>query len=150
MTLVAAIDPGANGALCFLSDEGIMEFYDFKKLGLKGYIDAFKGLDTQLTGVIVESVTAMSGQGVTSMFSFGQRLGELEGMLQTLDIPYELVRPQKWQKTIGVEPKSGKQGIYDTISKIYPTAPLLGVKGGIQDGRCDALSMAYYKLLTLQ
>jgi hypothetical protein len=94
--------------------------------------------------IILESVASMHGQGVKSVFSFGQRLGELEGMLQTMELGYDKVRPQAWQKICGVKPKSGKKGIYETISKIYPKAELLGSRGGILDGRCDALSMAHY------
>lgn len=92
----------------------------------------------------IESVNSMPGQGVKSVFSFGQRLGELEGMLQTLEIGYEMPRPLTWQKACGVKPKSGKKGVYETLSKIYPKAELLGPKGGINDGRCDALGIAHF------
>ena len=93
MKKYAAIDPGANGALCILYENGEAEFYDFSKVGLRGYVEAIKSHNEPFTMVIVESVSAMPGQGVTSMFSFGKRLGELEGMLQTLGIGYDLVRP---------------------------------------------------------
>lgn len=144
MKLFAAIDPGANGALCILSEEGVAEFYDFAKVGLIGYAKALKSVDVPLTMVAVEAVSAMPGQGVSSMFSFGQRLGELEGMLITLEIGYEKVRPQKWQKLCAVPPKSGKKGISETMTKLYPKLPLAGPKGGIMDGRCDALGLAHY------
>lgn len=141
------IDPGASGSLCHLFEDGTPYFMDFKADKLPGYIDYLKTLDylEQVpTMTAVESVHAMPGQGVKSMFSFGQRLGELEGMLQTLDIGYVMPRPQEWQRVCGVKPKSGKKGIYETISKIYPKATLTGPKGGIMDGRCDALGIAHY------
>ena len=86
----------------------------------------------------------MPSQGVRSVFSFGQRLGELEGMLQTLGLGYVMPRPQEWQKACGIKPKSGKKGTHEALSKIYPKAELLGPKGGINDGRCDALGIAHY------
>lgn len=144
MKLFAAIDPGANGALCILSEEGVAEFYDFAKVGLIGYIRALKSVDVPFTMVVIEAVSAMRGQGVSSTFSFGQRLGELEGMLITLGIGYEKTRPQKWQKICGIPIKSGKKGTFDTMSKLYPNLPLAGPKGGIMDGRCDALGLAHY------
>lgn len=137
------IDPGASGALCILYENGVTQFIDFADTGLSGYINININ-STDLVMAAVEKVHSMPGQGVKSTFSFGQRLGELEGMLQTLKVGYELVRPQLWQKTCGVPPKSGKKGIHQTLSKIYPTAPITGPKGGIKDGRCDALGIAHY------
>lgn len=137
------IDPGASGSLCILYENGVTQFVDFADAGLPGYIE-INIASEDLIMAAVEKVHSMPGQGVKSTFSFGQRLGELEGMLQTLGVGYELVRPQLWQKTCGVVPKSGKKGIQQTLSKIYPDALLTGPKGGIKDGRCDALGIAHY------
>jgi len=147
MKYFLGIDPGASGAMCALSENGDIIFKDFKDNNLQGYISWLKDLietHDKPTMIVLEKVASMHGQGVKSVFSFGQRLGELEGMLQTLELGYDFVRPQVWQKECGVKPKSGKKGIHETISKIYPKAELLGPKGGIMDGRCDALSMAHY------
>lgn len=147
MSVLVSCDPGASGSMCCIYDNGKLEFVDFKKEGLTGYIRKLKELlktNIQIKSAAIEAVYAMRGQGVTSTFTFGCRRGELEGMFQTLEIPYELVRPQEWQKACGVVPKSGKKGIYETISKIYPEAELTGPKGGLLDGRCDALGMAHF------
>jgi hypothetical protein len=144
------IDPGASGALCILYEDNTLEFVDFKSTGLKGYIHRLvseiatpMGIDKLPHMTAIEKVHSMPGQGVKSVFSFGQRLGELEGMLQTLDIGYDQVRPMAWQKACGVKPKSGKKGVHEVMSKIYPKAELLGPQGGIKDGRCDALGIAH-------
>ncbi len=139
------IDPGASGCMCVLYEDGIIHFIDFKAKGLAGYIDELKSLSMHSLPVMVgvEKVHSMPGQGVKSVFSFGQRLGELEGMLQTLSIGYEMPRPQAWQKSCGVKPKSGKKGVHEVTSKLYPQAELLGPQGGIKDGRCDALGIAH-------
>lgn len=141
-----AFDPGANGSLCLLQENGDTFFVDFKTTGLKGYINFISTITPTMTAI--EAVSAMPGQGVTSMFSFGQRYGELQGMLITLNIGYDLVRPQAWQKLAHIPPKSGKKGIYEVISRLYPNADLTGLKGGVMDGRCDALGLAHYLRIT--
>jgi len=141
------IDPGKSGSLCILYEDNDTLFIDFKENTLKGYINRLRDIverEIEVTMIGLEKVHAMPGQGVKSMFSFGQRLGELEGMLQTLELGYVMPRPQEWQKACGVPSKSGKKGIYEVISKIYPKADLKGPKGGIIDGRCDSLGIAHY------
>ena len=48
--------------------------------------------------VVVEQVNAMPGQGVTSMFNFGQTFGAIKGVCAALELPIFLVRPSKWKK----------------------------------------------------
>ena len=48
--------------------------------------------------VIVEQVNAMPGQGVTSMFNFGQTFGAIKGVCAALKLPIFFVRPSKWKK----------------------------------------------------
>ena len=48
--------------------------------------------------VVVEQVNAMPGQGVTSMFNFGQTFGALKGICAALELPIFFVRPSKWKK----------------------------------------------------
>ena len=137
------IDPGAKGSMCVISNGKAL----FKDFDLKDYSSTLKAfLDTDDTELIVaiEKVHAMPGQGVSSSFSFGQRLGELEGMLTALQIPYELVAPRDWQKACGIPAKSDKKGIASVMQKLYPTAELYGNKGGLRDGRSDALGLAHF------
>lgn len=137
------IDPGAKGSMCLISNGKVL----FKDFDLKDYSSTLKAfLDTNDTELMVaiEKVHAMPGQGVSSSFSFGQRLGELEGMLTALQIPYELVAPKDWQKACGIPAKSDKKGIASVIQKLYPTAELYGNKGGLRDGRSDALGLAHF------
>lgn len=135
------IDPGAKGSMCVISSGKVV----FKDFDLKDYSSTLKAfLDTDELMVAIEKVHAMPGQGVSSSFSFGQRLGELEGMLTALQIPYELVAPRDWQKACGIPAKSDKKGIASVIQKLYPTAELYGNKGGLRDGRSDALGLAHF------
>ena len=139
--VVAGIDIGAKGSLVILKGKNII-YCDFKDMGILGYIQTLKKHKVDI--VIVEKIHSMPRQGVKSMFSFGQRLGEVEGMLLTLGISYELVAPQIWQKCLGVSPKSDKKDIALTILKRYPQAELYGKKGGLNDGRSDAIGLAHY------
>lgn len=143
--IYVGIDPGASGGMCVITDDSV-NIYDFKDSQLNTYIPVLLQLlyTGHTTVVAVEKVASMTGQGVKSMFSFGQRLGEIHGMLQTLGLDFIEVQPQKWQKYCGVLPKSGKPGIHAAISKLYPDVQLLGKRGGVMDGRCDALSIAHY------
>lgn len=152
------IDPGAFGAMsAIIPDRGRTTVsymsVEFKQDSLNGYLDALKQLDSNgfTPKVIVESVHAMPGQGVTSMFSFGQRFGEIIGMLKTLGLGYELVPPKKWQKELGaIKPTESKADrkklIAEKVIEIYPTTSVLikGIKGGYKDGVADAFGLAHF------
>lgn len=149
-TIYIGIDPGAKGAISFLDYKNeTINFLDFDKVGIRGYAANLSHLNNEgyTLHIYLEQVHAMPNQGVSSMFSFGQRYGELQGMLQTLNLDYNFVRPHEWQRIIGVESKSGKQGIYNVVSHYAEPSTLKGPKGGIKDGRCDALGIALYAKL---
>lgn len=133
------IDIGSKGALCLIKKDIIL----LEDFNLRTYIATLQTV-TGSVMVGVEKVHAMPKQGVRSMFSFGQRLGEIEGVLQTLAIPYELVRPREWQKNAGIPVKSTKHVIADILLKLYPTVDLYGPRGALKDGRSDALGLAHY------
>jgi len=57
-----------------------------------------KQVEKQETRVVIEQVSAMPGQGVTSMFNFGQSFGILKGMCSAMQLPMYFVRPAKWKK----------------------------------------------------
>ena len=52
--------------------------------------------------VVIEQVAAMPGQGVTSMFNFGQSFGILKGICSAMQLPMYFVRPAKWKKYFGL------------------------------------------------
>ena len=137
------IDPGAKGCMCLIGNGKLV----FKDFDLKEYSSTLKALsspyDTEIM-VAVEKVHAMTAQGDSSSYSFGQRLGEPEEILTALQIPYELVAPKDWQKACGIPAKSDKKGIASVMQKLYPTAELYGNKGGLRDGRSDALGLAHF------
>lgn len=139
------IDPGKSGAMAVIRRDKTTDIYDFD---LDLYIEILKDikdLDSSISIYLgVEKVHSMPNQGVSSTFTFGQRLGEIEGVLKTIGFKYELIPPQVWQKSCGIPPKSDKKAIANIISTKFPLANLNGPRGGLKDGRSDALGIAYY------
>ena len=110
--LIIAIDPGINGAICFFENGQVKDVLEMPTMadgkknkrqinGRQMYNELYsriKGCDTQNINVIVEQVSAMPGQGVTSMFNFGQSFGVIKGICAAMQLPIFFVRPAKWKK----------------------------------------------------
>ena len=107
---IFGIDPGLAGAIAILDGNKIVDFTDLPTMSdgkknkrqlnsahLSQYIQK-NILDINRTVVVVEQVNAMPGQGVTSMFNFGQTFGAIKGISATLKLPIFFVRPSKWKK----------------------------------------------------
>ena len=110
MMRIFGIDPGIAGAIAILDDKKIYDVIDLPTMSdgkknkrqlnsahLSQYIQK-NILDINRTVVVVEQVNAMPGQGVTSMFNFGQTFGAIKGISATLKLPIFFVRPSKWKK----------------------------------------------------
>jgi crossover junction endodeoxyribonuclease RuvC len=110
--LIIGIDPGISGSICFFQDGKIIDVVEMPTMteGKKNKkqvngsqifneISArIKKLDKKDIKVIIEQVSAMPGQGVTSMFNFGQSFGILKGICSAMQLPMYFVRPAKWKK----------------------------------------------------
>ena len=110
--LIIGIDPGISGSICFFKDGKILDVVEMPTMTdgkknkrqvngsqiyneIKKKIDVVSGEDIR---VVIEHVTAMPGQGVTSMFNFGQSFGILKGICSAMRLPMYFVRPAKWKK----------------------------------------------------
>ena len=110
--LVIGIDPGISGSICFFQDGKIIDVVEMPTMteGKKNkkqvngsqifneITERIKKLDKRDIRVIIEQVSAMPGQGVTSMFNFGQSFGILKGICSAMQLPMYFVRPAKWKK----------------------------------------------------
>ena len=107
---IFGIDPGIAGAIAILDDKTIFDVIDLPTMSdgkknkkqlnsahLSKYIQS-NILDLNKSAVVVEQVNAMPGQGVTSMFNFGQTFGAIKGVCAALELPIFFVRPSKWKK----------------------------------------------------
>ena len=110
--LIIGIDPGINGAICFFEDGEVKDVIEMPTMaeGKKNkrqvngrqifneLTSRIKGYNTKNINVVVEQVSAMPGQGVTSMFNFGQSFGVIKGVCAAMQLPIFFVRPSKWKK----------------------------------------------------
>ena len=110
--LIIGIDPGISGSICFFKDGKILDVIEMPTMtegkknkkqvnGSQIYNEILKRVnkfEISDIRVIVEQVSAMPGQGVTSMFNFGQSFGILKGICSAMQLPIYFVRPAKWKK----------------------------------------------------
>ena len=61
----------------------------------------------------------MPGQGVTSMFNFGQTFGAIKGSLCSFKLPIFFVRPSKWKKYFELI-NSSKDSSRTKVIEMYP------------------------------
>ena len=114
--LVIGIDPGISGSICFLHDGRIIDVLEMPTMtegkknkrqvnGAQIYNEIIKRIikkEKHNIRVVIEQVSAMPGQGVTSMFNFGQSFGILKGMCSAMQLPMYFIRPAKWKKYFGL------------------------------------------------
>ena len=110
--LIIGIDPGISGSICFFQDGVIKDVLEMPTMveGKKNkkqvngsqifneISEKIKKIDKKNIKVVIEHVTAMPGQGVTSMFNFGQSFGILKGICSAMQLSVYFVRPAKWKK----------------------------------------------------
>ena len=110
--MIIGIDPGISGSICFFEDGKIKEVIEMPTMTegkknkkqvngsqiyneISSKINKHKDQDVR---VVIEHVSAMPGQGVTSMFNFGQSFGILKGICSAMQLPMYFIRPAKWKK----------------------------------------------------
>ncbi len=110
--LVIGIDPGITGSICFFEDGKIIDLIEMPNMaygkkqkkqvnGAQIYNEILlrtKNVEKKNIKVVIEHVSAMPGQGVTSMFNFGQSFGVLKGICSAMQLSMHFVRPAKWKK----------------------------------------------------
>ena len=131
--LIIGIDPGISGSICFLKDGKIDDVVEMPTMaegkknkrqvnGSQIYNEIFKRIksnENQDIRVVIEQVSAMPGQGVTSMFNFGQSFGILKGLCSAMQLPMYFVRPAKWKKYFNLI-NSEKDASRTRAIEIYP------------------------------
>ena len=129
--IIFGIDPGVSGAISVLENKKVIEVFDMPTM-----IDGKKNKrqvngahvtniikeridDEKEIAVVVEHVNAMPGQGVTSMFNFGQSFGVIKGICAALGLPIYFVRPTKWKKHFNLI-KTNKEASRTKVIEVYP------------------------------
>ena len=131
--LIIGIDPGISGAICFFEDGQIKEIIGMPVMAdgkknkrqvngpqvyneISSRINKFSKKDIT---VVIEQVSAMPGQGVTSMFNFGQSFGVLKGICSAMQLSMFFIRPVKWKKYFGLI-KTEKDASRTKVIEIFP------------------------------
>jgi len=139
------IDPGVQGGIAVLWEDGERKVHCVEKLALKDKTEAdisswvwglADGVNDQFV-VVIESVHSSPQMGVKSAFTFGRSYGFLRGVLSALGYPYVEVRPQAWQKAMGCLTKGQKNVTKALAQQLYP-----GEK--VTHATADALLLATY------
>ena len=129
---IIGIDPGLSGAIAVLENNKVLNIFDIPVMseGKKNKRQLNSALLVNLlkeninkeeeVAVVVEQVNAMPGQGVTSMFNFGQTFGALKGICAALELPIFFVRPSKWKKHFELI-NSSKDASRTKVLEMYPT-----------------------------
>lgn len=143
------VDVGTKGGIAAINENNKVIFaVPMSRENLVNYIkNVHDDIIARNDGVIacVEKVGAMHGQGVTSMFSFGKSAGFIEGVLESFDIPYQLVPPQTWKKSFSLLHKDKKASI-ETCKQLFPGINLLPTERCRKesDGIAESALMAMY------
>jgi len=161
MNLYLGIDPGLMGCLAVIENKkvtliDIPTIIEKKKKNGKDKIrrkydvnalaDIFKGFDAGNTFAVLETVTAMPGQGVVSMLSIGYGAGLYEGMLAMQRISYVKKHPKAWQKEFHISSAAGdtKAQGFQIATRLFPGTVLTSPRGRLLTGRIDSLLICEY------
>tara|TARA_B100000989_G_scaffold275898_1_gene235789 strand:+ start:938 stop:1429 length:492 start_codon:yes stop_codon:yes gene_type:complete len=128
---IIGVDPGLSGAIAVLENNKVTNIFDMPVMSegkknkrqlnsalLVDLINKIIGKNEEVV-VVVEQVNAMPGQGVTSMFNFGQTFGAIKGICAALGLPIFFVRPSKWKKHFELI-NSSKDSSRTKVIEMYP------------------------------
>jgi len=151
---IIGIDPGLSGAIAVLENNKVLNMFDMpvmsegkknkRQLNSAQLVKLIKDniSKNEDISVIVEQVNAMPGQGVTSMFNFGQTFGAIKGVCAALGLPIYFVRPSKWKKHFELI-NSSKDSSRTKAIEMYPSlSDNLAKKKDVN--KSDAILIARY------
>ena len=154
--IIVGIDPGIAGAICFFSSGNVIDVIDMPTMaegkknkkqvnGRQIYNEIMlikNKFKSEKMSVIVEQVSAMPGQGVTSMFNFGQSFGVIKGVCSAMQLPIHFVRPTKWKKYFNLI-NSSKDASRSRAIEIFPKVSDK-LKRKKDSNKADAILIASY------
>ena len=151
---IIGIDPGLSGAIAIIENNTVLGIFDMpvmaegkknkRQLNSAQLVNIIKEntIKNEDIAVVVEQVNAMPGQGVTSMFNFGQSFGAIKGVCAALNLPIFFVRPSKWKKHFELI-NSSKDASRTKVIEMYPSlSNQLAKKKDVN--KSDAILIARY------
>ena len=154
---IIGIDPGLSGAIAIMQEKKVINLVDMPIMS-EGKKNKRQLNSAQLVriikenienndeiAVIVENVSAMPGQGVTSMFNFGQTFGAIKGVCAALELPIFFVRPSKWKKHFDLI-NSSKDASRTKAIEMYPAlSNQLAKKKDVNKSDAILIARFYYE-----
>jgi crossover junction endodeoxyribonuclease RuvC len=151
--IIAGIDPGANGGMVLLTSNGTpLYVLHVPKIGKeinKGAWKLWASPLAQAEHIFIEQVSAMPGQGVTSMFNFGVAYGFVQALAFSAGAPVSFIRPQEWKKLVGIPVGSDKSASRIRASQLFPNDADKWARVK-DDGLAEAALIAYAGMLKLR
>jgi crossover junction endodeoxyribonuclease RuvC len=151
-TIYIGIDPGATGAIAFINpyDNALVKVFDFEDGEALSHLQWVAETSPSLIKAVLEKVSSMPGQGVSSTFKFGTNFGTWIGRLEALMIPFDFVTPQKWRKVIFDSAAKSVDLKAMSVSRALRIFPHMAefLKRKKDHGRAEALLLAEYARIT--
>ena len=158
--LIIGIDPGISGSICFFNDGKILDVIEMPTMndgkknkrqvnGSQIFNEISKRINTlekKQIKVVIEQVSAMPGQGVTSMFNFGQSFGVIKGVCAAMQLPIYYVRPVKWKKYYDLINSQKDSSRVKAIEMFPKFSSMLSRKK--DSNKADAILIANYHINT--
>lgn len=158
-TVFVGCDPGASGYYCLLAPSinqvGFLP-NSASYTAIKAWFERIEA-NYKIAVVMIEDVHSLGNMSAKSNFSFGRNVEKVHAIPSALQIGIELVQPKKWQKFVGIKSKKWpkgtstavrskhmKEAVAEICERLYPKVTIRGPKGGLQDGKSDALMIAHY------
>lgn len=141
---ILGVDPGASGAVSFYFPDipnkiGVVDFPLVDgEINCSALADIIRGYAPDLC--VIELVSAMPKQGVSSTFKFGCAYGMVRGVVATLGIPQYYVTPAKWKRFYGLSAE--KEKARELAVSLWPAADAFRRKK--DHGRAEAALLAKY------
>lgn len=156
MSFIIAVDPGINGAIAILERSGeLVQVFEMPSVEVIVGGKAKRRVSPEMlaaelrlynvsgTVAIIEQVGAMPGQGVSSMFAFGEAFGLVKGVLAGMTIPFQTITPGKWKKALNLN--AGKDASRAKAAALFPehAGEFKRVR---DDGKAESVLIAYWAL----
>jgi len=134
--IILGIDPGASGGFAIVShDLSSVNVIAYAKMTPHDIVEVLR--PAKITKAYIEGVGAMPGQGVVSVWKFGQNFGWWLGVLTALGIPFEKVQPLKWQTAMRCRTGGDKNVSKAKAQELFPRVKMT-------HALADALLIAEY------
>ena len=153
-TRTMGIDPGISGAIAIFEGTDLLDAFDIPVVETQSGKRKKRRISPEilvaeieehigfLARVYIEDVHAMPGQGVTSMFAFGEAAGLIRGVCAGLKVPVCLISPITWKRGMKLQ-GAGKDASRAMAARLWPQKASL-FKRQRDDGRAEAALLAHY------